>query len=226
MSKLEDIVNGNIRRERESRGLSQEQVGAYLGMSRATYNGVENGKRPIAMDELAKLADYYGIRISTFFYAPRNDEKFKQMYFYVLKKFKDGLPKTKLAKMLYLADFSYFYDNLEPISGVNYIRRQYGPVADVFFELTDEMYDEGKLDIIPIDNALIIKATSEEGEDLLMTKEKKRLDEICEIWGKKRTAEIVEFSHSQKPWMTSRNGEVIPYISIIQEDPEHVYTPA
>lgn len=157
---------------------------------------------------------------------PRNNKKFEQMYFYVLKKFKNGVPKTKLAKLLYLADFSYFYDNLEPMSGVTYIRRDYGPVADIFFETTDKLFDAGKIRIKPLDRAMMIKMISiDENDDLLSENEKNRMDEIVDFWKNKSTQEIVNFTHEQKPWKACMDGEKIPYSLIIQEDPNHVYAP-
>jgi len=38
------------------------------------------------------------------------------------------IPKTKLAKLLYLADFSWFYKNLESMSGMSYRKMQFGLV--------------------------------------------------------------------------------------------------
>ena len=169
---------------------------------------------------------YYGVSVDSLFSRPRNVLKFEQMYLYILRHFKNGIPKTKLAKLLYLADFRNFYDELEPMSGVSYIRRQYGPVADVFFETTDTFYDDGKINIIPEEFMLKIVPTNVPTEyDLLSNHDKKYLDEICELWKDKRTAEIVKFTHQQKPWMACRDGEIIPYSLIIQEDPDNVYTP-
>jgi transcriptional regulator with XRE-family HTH domain len=219
-------VAKNVERIRSSHGLSQEQLADILSVSRGTYSSVAKGKRDLTTGELEKLSAYFNIPIVEFFDQPRNNEKFKQMYFYILRCFKDGIPKTKLAKLLYLADFSYFYDNLVPMSGVRYVRREYGPVADIFFELTDDMYDRGKINIKPLDYALMINSTSiEQDEGLLSDEEKDLLDKICALWKDKRTSEIVNFTHEQKPWKMCRDGEYIPYSLIIQEDPNHVYAP-
>jgi hypothetical protein len=148
------------------------------------------------------------------------------MYFYILRYFKKGIPKTKLAKLLYLADFSSFYDNLLPMSGVRYVRREYGPVADIFFETTEDLYDKGKIDIEALDYALMIRPTTTEQEDSLLTDEDKcRLSKICDFWKDKRTSEVVNFTHEQKPWKACRDGEYIPYSLIIQEEPNRVYAP-
>jgi len=222
---MSDVVS-NVERIRALQGLTQEQVADALGVSRATYINIKKGKRDLTTSELAKLSAFFNVPIAEFFDQPRNNEKFKQMYFYILRYFKDGIPKTKLAKLLYLADFGYFYDNLASMSGVRYVRRDYGPVADIFFELTDDLYDKGKINIKPYDYALMINSTTIEQDDGLLSDEEKALiSKICVFWKDKRTSEIVNFTHEQKPWKMCRDGEYIPYSLIIQEDPNHVYAP-
>jgi len=219
-------VANNVENIRLAQGLTQEQVADVLDVSRVTYINVTKGKRDFTTGEIEKLSAYFNVPIAEFFDQPRNNEKFKQMYFYVLRYFQEGIPKTKLAKLLYLADFSYYYDNLAPMSRVRYVRREYGPVADIFFELTEDLYDKGKININPLDYALMITSTTSEKEDgLLSGEEKALLDKICNYWKDKRTSEIVNFTHEQKPWKMCRDGEYIPYSLIIQEDPDHVYAP-
>ncbi|MDP3444174.1 MAG: DUF4065 domain-containing protein [Ignavibacteria bacterium] len=217
-----------ITKLREKSGLTQEQVASNLGLSRQRYILVEKGERDLSTEELEILAGLFGISIVDFFNEERNNKKFLQMYFYILKHAgKNGrIPKTKLAKLLYLADFRNFFDELEPMSGVRYIRREYGPVADIFFEVTEDLYDTGKIDIEPYNDAMMIKSTTSDIDDSLLSDgEKNRLDEICDLWKDKRTAEIVNFTHQQKPWLACKDGEYIPYTLIIQEDPDHVYQP-
>lgn len=223
-----DSITEKVTKLREQGGLTQEEVANKLGISRQRWILVEKGERDLNTEELEILAGVFGISIVDFFTEPRNNNKFLQMYFYILKcAGKNGkIPKTKLAKLLYLADFRNFYEELEPMSGVQYIRREYGPVADIFFEVTEDLYDRGKIDIEPYRDALMIRSTtSDMGEDLLSAGEKKRIAEICSLWKDKRTAEIVHFTHQQKPWLACHDGETIPYSLIIQEDPEHVYKP-
>ena len=225
VNKMSNVIN-NIEKIRTLHGYTQEHISNVLEVSRATYINMTKNKRPLTTNELEKLSAYFNIPIAEFFDQPRNNEKFKQMYFYILRYFKDGIPKTKLAKLLYLADFGYFYDNLLSMSGIRYVRREYGPVADIFFELTNDLYEKGKINIKPLDYAFIIKATTiENDESLLSNEEKSLLDKICNYWKDKRTNEIVNFTHEQKPWKLCRDGEYIPYSLIIQEDPNHVYAP-
>ncbi|MDK2899348.1 MAG: hypothetical protein PWQ10_535 [Patescibacteria group bacterium] len=219
-------VADNIIKARTNRGLTQEQVANLLGISRATYLNIETGKSKPNVSLLEKLANKLNVPVAEFFDEPRNNDKFEQMYFYILGHFKNGIPKTKLAKLLYLADFSNFYDLLESMSGVRYVRREYGPVADIFFETTEKLFDNGKINIKPLDRALMISSiTYKPNNNLLNDTEKKRLDEICELWKDKDTQEIVNYTHGQKPWKACLDGEYIPYSLITQEDPDHVYTP-
>jgi len=222
------ILGQNIEQMRKDRSLTQSQMASELGISRPTYINIENGERDPSVSELEKVAAIFGVSAGELLSSPRNNRKFEQMYFYLLRKFKHGVPKTKLAKLLYLADFSNFYHNLESMSGVPYVRREYGPVADIFFELTENLFDTGKINIEPLDGgALMIYPTSKDISDNLLDNEEKLLmDKIFEAWKNKRTQTIVNFTHEQKPWKACRDGEYIPYSLIIQEDPEHVFTPA
>lgn len=222
-------IQENIEKARSARGLTQEQVATMLGVSRATYINIEAGKSKPNVATMERLSAALHVPVAEFFDEPRNNDKFKQMYFYILGHFSGGVPKTKLAKLLYLSDFSNFYDNLEPMSGVRYVRRDYGPVADIFFEMTEDMYDKGEIDIEILSkgaNMMSIKSSTNRPDTSLLTSEDKaRIDKICELWKDRRTAEIVNYTHGQKPWKACLDGEYIPYSLIVQEDPDNVYAP-
>lgn len=214
---------------REQSGLTQEEVANKLGISRQRWILVEKGERDLSTQELEILANLFGIDVADFFEEIPDIEKFKQMFFAVIKYASDhrgGVPKTKLAKLLYLADFTNFYQELQPMSGVKYRKMEYGPVADIYFSLIDSLHDQGKIDIQPVDRALVIKSkTREASVDRLSKRELNLIEKICLAWRDKPTQEIVNFTHEQKPWKACRDGEYIPYSLIIQEDPEHVYQP-
>jgi transcriptional regulator with XRE-family HTH domain len=218
-------VAENIKKLRVSKGLTQEQAANAMGVSRTTYAGIEADKRDLTVGGLEKLAAALAVSICDLLDRPRDDEKFRQMYHYILRHFPNGVPKTKLAKLLYLADFSCYYDTLQPMSGVSYIRREYGPVADIFFETTDDQHEKGMIRIAELDRAMMIVSTTMEPLSLLTDADRERLDEICGIWKDKPVAEIVNFTHEQKPWKACRNGEAIPYSLIIQEEPDRVLAP-
>ena len=228
MSKTTQIAQ-QVTDIRKGSGFTQAEVAKKLGVSRQSWVMVEKGKRDLDTNELKRLAEIFGVDVVDFFRENSDIDKFKQMYFACLRFASDqrgGVPKTKLAKLLYLADFANFFYHLEPMSGVKYRRMQYGPVADLFFSLTEDLYEGGEINIQPMGEALIISAsTRNQSNDRLNSQELKLIKEICSLWKTKRTKEIVNFTHEQKPWQMCRLGECIPYELIIQEDPKHVYQP-
>ncbi|MDR0950672.1 MAG: DUF4065 domain-containing protein [Candidatus Ancillula sp.] len=239
---MDKNVGSRIQNVRKGLGLSQDVVAGKLGISRQSYIQTEKGEREISVNELEKLAQIFNVSIYDFFEEKGNENKFKEMYLFVLSKFKEyyqsgeieseGIAKTKLAKLLYLCDFRNFYEKLEPITGVQYIRREYGPVPDLFFRITDEMSDSGEIiekEEVVIDYATKRISLPEIGEDYdykeLSKEEKDEISEICDLWKGKTVRDIVNFTHAQKPWKSCLNGEPIPYELIIQEDPKYVYKP-
>jgi len=219
-----------ITKWRGQSGLTQQEMADRLGISRQRYILVEKGERDLSTTELSIIADTFGIMPEDLFRDPIDIPKFRQMYFACLKYASDdrgGVPKTKLAKLLYLIDFTKYYRALEPMSGVKYRRMEYGPVADVFFSLTDDLYQSGKVDIKPVERAQVVCARSREADtfDRLTAQDLELIQEICTQWKNRRTEEIVNFTHEQKPWLACRDGEFIPYELIIQEDPDHVFKP-
>lgn len=218
----------NIVQIRDKYGYLQEEVAEKLGITRQTYSKIEKGTNGVTLEQLKTLSELYGVPIEEFFYGIQNIEKFRQMYRFILSKFKEtGIPKTKLAKLLYLSDFRHFYEHLEPMSGVLYKCKTYGPLADPFLELTDDLFDAGEIQIscLSMGAQMILPASVDETYDLLSEEEKKEMEEICELWRDINTQVIVNYTHHQKPWMACRENEVIPYTLILQEEPDHVYTP-
>jgi DNA-binding XRE family transcriptional regulator len=223
-----------IKELRTQKGLSQEQVAKAIGVSRPTYTAIEGGKQKLDLEEAQKLAKLFSIGVDELLSGNiPNMEKYKHMILLFLRMnlSKDGrVPKTKLAKLLYLADFAWFYEHLESMSGMQYRKITYGPVPDTFFRALDELEESGKI---------VIEHKSIEGKDMFLvgesdsnTNEKiKTLSEeesalmkkIAEKWKHKKTQEIVNFTHNQLPYFLCRDDELIPYELITQEDPDMVY---
>ena len=219
---------------RTKKGLSQEVVAQAIGVSRPTYSAIEAGTQELSLEEGKKLATLYGIGIDELLSGSiPNIEKYKHMILAYLRMniSRDGkIPKTKLVKMLYLADFAWFYERMESMSGMPYRKIAYGPVPDTFFRVLDELEEAGKI---------VVDRKSTEGKDMLLisesesnknekirtlTKEEVSLmQKIAKKWKDKKTNEIVNFTHNQWPYVLCRDNELIPYELITQEDAEAVY---
>lgn len=220
-------ISENLLRIRKEHGFTQEYIAKKMGISRVSYAGLENGN-DISISSIEKISKIYGVPFDQILRPLRNEKKFQQMLFYVLDFFsEEGIPKTKLAKILYLVDFYSYYLNRSSMSGIEYIHRQYGPVADIFLEMVDDLHFKGKIRITSLSGgALIIKSLSFNNKyELLNDKEKSIIEEVCEAWKEKPTNEIVNYTHEQKPWSSTKDGEYIPYDLILDEDMRHVYLP-
>lgn len=221
-----------IKSLREQRGFSQQEIADKLGISRTSYIGVEKGTRELFLSEAQKLSGIFGISLEDMeIGVVPNYDKYKEMilsYLRIASSKKDGkIPKTKLAKLLYLADFSWFYENMKSMSGMQYRRIKYGPVPDSYFRALDELEDEGKINIDRSkSDVMLISETDSSKRDSLTTidkKEKALMTKVANKWMDKRTPEIVNFTHGQLPYKLCAPNELIPYELIIQEDPEYVY---
>ncbi len=232
MRNKKDKTNGPIINNlRKQKKLTQQQVADKLGISRASYIALEKGVRELCIAEAKKLADILGIQASTFLGEPmQNFEKYKQMLFTFLRNDiskSKKVPKTKLAKLLYLADFGWYYEHLKSMSDMQYRKIQYGPVPDAYFRIIDDLYEQKKLDIRQTEEgAMLISQTrkgADEPTDLLSAEEKTFIAKIAKKWKNKNTREIVDFTHNQMPYKFCEEGAHISYELITQEDPEYVY---
>lgn len=221
-----------IKTLRLKQNISQSDISTKLGLSRPSYIAVEQGRRELTLGEAEKLSDILGISIKELGSGiSANYEKYRQMalvYIRLAGSKKDGkITKTKLAKLLYLADFTWFYYHLESMSGMQYRKIQFGPVADPYFRVIDELFQNGQIEITQTeDGAMLISQTRNGAKNELTEISEKEMDLINKIsnkWRSKKTQEIVTFTHNQLPYSICSENEIIPYELITQENPEDVY---
>lgn len=220
-----------IKQSRVARGFSQAEMAQKLGISRTSYLAIEQGRRELSLNEAQKLADIFGIPLDNLKLGmAQNYEKYKQMILAFLRQVKSGndcITKTKLAKLLYLADFSWFYDKLESMSGMQYRKNHYGPVPDMYFRALDELEENGVIKINrTADGPILISentAMPKNDLDKISAKELNMIAKIAAKWKNKRTNEIVAFTHNQLPYKICEENEIIPYELITQENPDYVY---
>jgi DNA-binding XRE family transcriptional regulator len=215
---------------RQKNNWTQEDMAKIIGVSRPTYIALEKGEGCLDVNQLQKLADKTGCEVEDILAEKIIDEdKYKEILLGALRfgAEKDGkITKTKLAKLIYLADFAWYYQNLESMSGAQYRRLSQGPVPNYYFSAIDELFDKGLVNIEVKDNAQLISLTSA-GKQKDLTKldkeEIKLVKKVAQKWHGKRTSEIVAFTHEQLPYKICNDGEVIPYELITQQDPSYVY---
>jgi len=221
-----------IKALRTKRGLSQLELAIKLDISRPSYIAIEQGKRELTLSEAEKLAEFFGVSLKEIeggIFA--NYEKYKQMILAYIRNAgskKDGrITKTKLAKLVYLADFAWFYNHLESMSGMQYRKIQYGPVPDSYFRAVDELFEDGQIEITPTQDGAMLISQTRNGAKIALSEisndEERLIKNISHKWKNKNTNEIVAFTHNQLPYAICSENEIIPYALITQENPEDVY---
>lgn len=228
----------NLKEIRQMYGLSQSDIAEAIGVkSRSTVVAIESGDRDLTSEELGRLADYLGVEIADLVaYEIPDYDKYREMLIETLRRYtgytKHGVPKTLFAKLVYFADFAWFYDQLKPMSGMKYRRDPYGPVPDQFFRIVDSMIESGEMQLevktIPgrqnqMQSLRLSNTAASEPNQYLASREIELIDKIVRKWQKANVDEIVDFTHNQLPWQVTRPNEFIPYELITQEEPENVY---
>ncbi len=231
---MSTIYSEFIKTQREARGISQSQMAEKLEISRPSYVAVEKGTKELSLSEAERLARVFGITVDELLRAEAPDyKKYKQMILAYLReasKDKKEIKKTKLAKLLYLADFAWFYDYLESMSGMEYRKLPYGPVPSDFLRALEELEEDG---------CVRIRHEQESGKDMYSIREtrtsskndldklsKKELNLVKKVWVKwedANTNEIVKFTHEQLPYKLAFEGDIVSYPIITQLDPKDVY---
>lgn len=219
---------------REEHKLSQEVVAKQVSMSRASYVAVEKGTKELTLKEAEAITRLFGITIDELLrsIAP-NNEKYSQMMLAFLRAAKGRnvtIKKTKLAKLLYLADFSWYYLHKKSMSGVTYRKTELGPISDVYFRLLDEMEMGGVLNVKQVyrDDYHMYeleetRASAKTVLSLLSKQEQAHLSKLWKQWEKAATSEIVKFTKEQLPYTESLLGQTIAYELILKEDSHNVF---
>jgi hypothetical protein len=110
------------------------------------------------------------------------------------------------------------------MSGMTYRKLPRSPVSDVYFRALDELEKDGTIIREPKGNAILFSLIEKEAPvGRLSDDELDLIEKIGAAWRGKSTDDIVSFTHEQLPWQICRDGEIIPYGLITQEEPERVY---
>ena len=224
----------NLAPLRKEKKLTQDEVAKKLWITRQTFSKLEKWTVEPTLWQAVKLSEILWVDIDNFI---NNDikteatkktdwDKYKQMIQFFIEKWttnKYKMPKTKLAKLCYLADFAWYYLNLEPMTWLEYRRIQQWPVPDAFFRVMDELEQEEAVSLTLDWPSHLYLNKSCAKTDKLTLEEKSLIVKIAKKWQYASTKEIVDFTHNQLPWMICNDKEIIPYWLITQEDPDNVY---
>lgn len=221
-----------IKNWREERGISQEHFARAIGLSRVAVSEIERGNRSVDSVELIKIAGFFNTSADAIlsddkpgkFVGMENNFKFepnklKNIILYILEKCggKPNLGETVLYKLLYFIDFDNFETTGKPMTGVNYINRQFGPVpnAKEYCAVIEEMQSADQLKIFSQEYYGLIQkryvALTNYDEGSLGLKEIKIIDSVINRLSDMSARKIEDYVHEDAPWKLTKEKQVIPY---------------
>ena len=133
--------------------------------------------------------------------------KSQQLLYYIIKKREELEDKTKLAKLEYFVDFIHFAFHDKPISQeeIVYTREKQGPLALNFNEDLRVLKAGGCVEENP---KYHFKTTKECSVDF-SAEELKTIDYVLGKYGKESYKDLVQISHSQAPYLSTKEGNVV-----------------
>ena len=128
----------------------------------------------------------------------------------------DGEVKSKLLKLLFYADFSSFKITEVSITGLKYAHLPFGPVPDQYDYLLgaiQKIDEDIKVEIQPIGDYFgEIFISHKPPEPGIFTEENLRIIKFIDNHFREFTAKYIEdFSHEEKGYKETKQGEMIPY---------------
>jgi uncharacterized phage-associated protein len=148
-----------------------------------------------------------------------NLQKLKDVVHYVCAHCRqDELGNVKLHKILYFADMLHFLSVNKPLTGVEYQKQNFGPVARHLSWALNELCKEGVLRVQKRDyygfkktDYLSLQSPS---PSRLSNSEIALINDVVGFVCERSAKEISELSHME-PWKAAEIGEVLPYYSAL-----------
>ena len=123
--------------------------------------------------------------------------------------------KSKLAKLLWLADFKHFRDFGVSITGVSYARLPHGPAPEQVRALVEPCCGGGVIELEEAEFGEyigdMIRPLTPLDETLFDEYETATFEYILRRFGRHSAKRLSELSHQENAWLERANGELIPY---------------
>jgi transcriptional regulator with XRE-family HTH domain len=152
-------------------------------------------------------------------------DKFKNVLLYILEYCagKPNIGETVLNKLLYFCDFNYYELYEEHLTGARYKKLPYGPVPQKLGSIINQMIDNGQLKRIKTEYHGLpqTRYLPLEKADLtqLSAAEKTVIDDVIRQMSDWNANKISEYSHKDKPWKATVDGDYISYNLVFYRRP-------
>lgn len=213
-----------LKKLRNELGYTQDQVANMLGVSRVTYNLIENWKVSwnkyrekfeeifdISFDALErKNKKNINRTLST-----KSYQQAKSLILYILKKTADlpNIWKTALYKILYFCEFGWYELYGERLTGMDFVKLPKWPAPAAFSSTIKKMEDEES--VVPV-NAKYKGYVQQRyllnervPSEIFSGKKKAFIDQTIKALKDMNASEISEYSHWDLPWKATKDMELI-----------------
>lgn len=146
--------------------------------------------------------------------------KLEELILYISRNSEDDIyfGKTKLNKILFTIDFTFYGMTGKSVSGEVYVHRELGPVPQRMKTILDGMLAENRIEIKDnlIYNQKQQRVIAKENSDLskFTAEELRFINECIESLKHYTGTQLSEWTHQLRPWLNTLNEEVIPYHAI------------
>lgn len=153
--------------------------------------------------------------------------KFKNVLLYILERCagKANVGETVLYKLLYFSDFNFYELYEEHLTGATYRKLPFGPVPQKLDIILSQMVEKEQLQKVNTEHHGYrqTRYLPLEKPDLtgLMAIEKDIIDKVIEQMSDWSAAMISNYSHGDKPWKASKDGEEINYELVFYRRPPY-----
>ena len=135
-------------------------------------------------------------------------EKLNAVILYLCKQ---KISKTKLMKLLFYIDFSFYKENSCSVTGLEYARLTFGPVPDDYELLIDNFVNKGAIRYENEGDNQSVTAIDNSNLDQLNNKEIALINSIVLFFKDYDAKKITAFSHQEKGWKETAHSKIISY---------------
>lgn len=236
-----------IKKLRKDHNINQEEFAEKVSLSRAALSQLEIGKRGIDALELAAIAKALRVSVDFLLYEDEekkenpikpkiadfsfNEEKLENLILYLLNKCggKPNVGETVLYKLLYFIDFDCFEIIGRPLTGMNYIKMQFGPVpkAAQFNPVVNRMIKNKEIEIISSNyfGMLQKRYISWKKYDIssFKSEELEIINTVINQLSDFTASQIEDYVHGDAPWKIAGNKEEIDYNLVFERSAPYAH---
>lgn len=153
--------------------------------------------------------------------------KFKNILLYILERCagKSNVGETVLYKLLYFSDFNYYELYEEHLTGATYRKLPFGPVPQNLDTIIGQMIEKGQLQKVFTEHHGYrqTRYLPLEKPDLtgLLANEIDVIDKVIGQMSDWSASMISDYSHGDKPWKASKDGEDINFELVFYRRPPY-----